>query len=92
MRLKEEVYDVLIDAVNNGIEDDAKFDFAVRDSAKIIKLICDFCEKNGDIALQCGSEWMYQSDKGQEDGLELVGNILDKLESYAEPEELDEED
>jgi hypothetical protein len=87
MRLKTDLYDVLLDAVDNGIDDDAKFDSAVRDAAKIIKHIISYVQEHGNIALTCGGEWMYQSDRGQVDALELVSDMLESLSDYAEQED-----
>lgn len=86
-RLKAEVHDVLIDAVENGISNDGDFDFAVRTSAAVVKKITDFVDKNGDISLSCGSEWLYQSDEGQVNALALVGEILDSLSRFASNED-----
>jgi hypothetical protein len=86
-RLRKDVCDVLVNAVDSGIDDDAAFDGAIRDAIGVISHICDYVEKHGDISLSCGSEWMYQSDDGQIDGLELVANILDALNTYADYDE-----
>lgn len=87
MKLKTELYDVLLDAVDNGIDDDAKFDCAVRDAAKLIKFIVAYVNKHGNIALSCSGEWLYQSDRGQVDALELVSDLLDCLSDYAEDDD-----
>lgn len=50
----------------------------------ILSAIKDFIDKHGNIALQCGSEWLYQDDKAKVDALNLVGDILDNLYDYAE--------
>ena len=85
MKLKTELYDVLMDAIENGIDDPQKLTYAINDVCEYVLMpIIKYCEKHGNIALQCGSEWLYQSDKAQEGALELVGRILDKLEGYAE--------
>lgn len=86
-KLRSDLHDYLISCVNNGIDDPGKFSEAVLDAAKIIEHICVFIEKHGTTSLSCGSEWMYQSDSGQVDALDLVGKILDDLESYAEEED-----
>lgn len=86
-RLRTEVHDILIDAVNNGITDDAALDYAIRTAAKVVEKVAIFVDKNGDIALSCGSEWLYQSDKGQETALALVGDVLDYLNVYASNED-----
>ena len=57
----------------------------------ILSLIDKYVDKHGDIALSCGSEWMYQDDEGQVDALNLVANILDALQDFAEDEEDDGE-
>lgn len=82
----------LIDAAENirqyGIEDAGEtLDEVLYTFNKVFLLIERFVNESGNIALECGSEWMFQSDSGQVSGLELAGNILDKLEDYAEPEE-----
>lgn len=53
----------------------------------IIHLIDKFVDKYGDVALSCGSEWMYQNNEAQVDALDLVGNILDVLQDFAENED-----
>lgn len=45
----------------------------------VFESIRKYVNKHGEIAISCGSEWLFQSDKGQVDALELVGDILDKL-------------
>ena len=57
----------------------------------ILSLIDKYVDKHGDITLSCGSEWMYQDDEGQVDALNLVANILDALQDFAEDEEDDGE-
>ena len=52
----------------------------------VINLIDKFVDEHGDIALSCGSEWMYQDDEAQVDALELVGKILDALCDFSEDE------
>lgn len=47
-------------------------------------MINNFTSKH-DLAVQCGSEWLYQSNDCQVDALELVGNILDYLASIGDP-------
>lgn len=86
-KLKTELHDYLVTSINEGIEDDGKFSEAVLDAAKIIGHICTYVEKHGSLPLACGSEWLFQSDEAQVDALELVGNILDDLEDYAEEDE-----
>lgn len=72
----------------NGIEDDGEtLDDVLFAFNLVFSRIDKYVNKHGNIALSCGSEWMYQSDRGQEDALDLVGNILDGLEDYAEIEE-----
>ena len=84
MRLETEVYDVIINAIENGIDDPVEFAEACFAAAGVMKRICDYIEEHGDIALSIGSEWMYQDDKAQVDALQLVADILDDLEGYAE--------
>ena len=86
-KLRSDLHDYLIFCVDNGIDDPGKFSEAVLDAAKIIEHVCSFVEKHGTISLSCGSEWMYQSDNGRVDALDLVGNILDDLEDYAEEDD-----
>lgn len=52
----------------------------------ILTLIDKYVDKHGDIALSCGSEWMFQDDMGQVDAMNLVGDILDVLHGFAEDE------
>lgn len=89
-KLRTELHDYLVTSINEGVEDDGKFSEAVLDAAKIIEHICNFVEEHGALSLQCGSEWMFQSDEGQVGALELVGRILDDLEDYAEADEEDD--
>lgn len=87
MKLKTELYDVLMDAIENGIDDPQKLTYAINDVCEYVLMpIIKYCEDHSGLALQCGSEWLYQSDEAQEGALELVGRILDKLEDYAEDE------
>lgn len=83
-KLRIDLVNYLKDCIHNGIDDDGKFTYAVEDTIKVLEKICDYVEKSGDIALSCGSEWMYQDDDGQIDGLQCMGRILDCLEQYAE--------
>lgn len=88
MELKENLYDVLIEFVETGeMSDPQKLTYAIEDAAKIVKHICDFVEENGELALACGGEWLYQSDEGQANALELVSWILDDLNEYADESE-----
>lgn len=48
----------------------------------VFSLIDKFVDKHENIALSCGSEWLYQNDEGQVDALELVGDILDIIGQY----------
>ena len=84
MRLRTEVYDVITNALENGIDDPSEFTEACFAAAGVMKRICDYIEKHGDIALSIGSEWMYQDDEAQVDALQLVADIIDDLEGYAE--------
>ena len=43
---------------------------------KIMELIEGYSQKH-DLAKECGSEYIYQSDKAQVDALELVADIFD---------------
>lgn len=63
---------------------------ALDSAIKVFKLIDQYTSKH-DLALSCGGEWMYQSDRGQIDALALVSKILDRLSEYAEADEDDEE-
>ena len=84
MRLKTEVYDVIINTIENGIDDPVEFAEACFAAAGAMKRICDYIEKHGNVALSVGSEWMYQDDNAQVDALQLVADILDDLGGYAE--------
>ena len=66
----------------NTIKNDIKD--SLTSALKIIDMINNFTSKH-DLAVQCGSEWLYQSNEGQVDALELVGNILDYLASIGDP-------
>lgn len=63
---------------------------ALDSAIKVFKLIDQYTSKH-DLALRCGGEWMYQSDMGQVDALELVSKILCCLSEYAEDDEDDDE-
>ena len=41
-------------------------------------LLIEYAEKHP-LALECGSEYIFQSDRAQVDALELVGKIFDAL-------------
>lgn len=43
---------------------------------EIMKLIEKYAKKH-ELAKECGAEYIFQSDRAQEDALELVGNIFD---------------
>lgn len=43
---------------------------------KIMNLIEKYAEKH-ELAKECGSEYIFQSDRAQIDALELVGDIFD---------------
>jgi len=45
-------------------------------SEKIMNLIEKYANKH-ELAKECGSEYIYQSDRAQIDALELVANIFD---------------
>lgn len=88
MKLKTELYDVLIDAIENGIDDPEKLTYAIEDVCGLVLLpIIKYCEKHGSLSLQCGSEWLYQCDKAQVDALKLVGDVLDNLTEYSEEDD-----
>ncbi len=82
MKLRKEVYDILVDSIENGIDDPEKLTFAIEAAAKVIRKICEFEEKH-DLSLECGSGWLFQSGVGLVDALELVGDILDELQEYS---------
>lgn len=44
--------------------------------SRYFQLIDKFVDRNGYIALSCGSEWLSQSDYGQVDAIQLVGIFL----------------
>ena len=80
--------DVLLNVVREGLP--ASFcvaDRMIREVSDIIKMIAEYVEKHGNIALLCGSEWLYQDDAGQVDAIELVSKILDRMSGYADKEE-----
>lgn len=86
-RLKTDLCAHLL-SVRSVANDEQKhaLDVAVR----VIDEIDKYTSKH-DLALSCGGEWMYQSDRGQIDALELVSKILCCLSEYAEDDEDDEE-
>jgi hypothetical protein len=84
-RLRKELYNYILSCIDaDGIDNDAKFDAAIRDMLKTLDCICSYIEKHGAISLRCGGEWMFQDDEGQVDALDLVSDILDSLSDYAE--------
>lgn len=83
-RLRTETIDVILDAMENGINDASGLDRACRDTCEVMDLICNYVEKHGNIALSVGPEWMYDDDKAQVDALKLVADILEVLSEYAE--------
>lgn len=48
------------------------------DIENLMVLIAGYAEKHP-LAVKCGSEYIYQDDKAQEDALELVANIFDSI-------------
>lgn len=84
-----DVLDILHKMKQDGINEitGEEFDFVVDVSINVMKLIKRYVDDNGNIALSCGSEWMYQDDDGQINGLELCGKILDSLNELAEYED-----
>lgn len=44
----------------------------------VFNLINEYAEKHP-LALECGSEYIYQNDKAQVDALKLVADIFDRL-------------
>lgn len=85
----KDIINILERMRDSGINDvdGEEFDTAVKTSIDIFNLIQKYVQKHGNISLCCGAEWMYQDDNGQIDGLELCGDILDKLNKYAEDED-----
>lgn len=63
-----------------------EFDIVTRAAEDIFKYIEQYIRKHN-TALSCGSEWMYQDDNGQVDALSLVGDILDRLNEFADNED-----
>jgi hypothetical protein len=81
----EEFMDLLLN--KNFISDPVKADIVRNTVEGVFELIEGYIKIHGDIALSCGSEWMYQDDRGQVDALELVGRILDSLNIFVAEEE-----
>lgn len=75
----------MINALRRGVISDADKETLIGVLDKIAK----FVEENGEISIACGSEWLYQSDEAQVDGLELIAGILDSLSCYADSGEED---
>ena len=46
---------------------------------KILEIVGEFINNHSDVALECGSEWLYQSDAGLLGCPDMVGQILDLL-------------
>ena len=87
MKLRRETTDIIMDALDNGIDDPGEFNQACRIAATVMDRICDFVETHGNIALAFGAEWLYQTNAAQVDALELVADILEMVADYAEEEE-----
>lgn len=73
----KEYLEIVLD--NKIVTTQEEFNIVSQTNKEIFKLIQSYIEKHGDVAITCGSEWMYQDDNGQTDALKLVGNILDTL-------------
>lgn len=54
---------------------------ALEAAENVIRTIAEYTLEH-DLALSCGGEWLYQSDRGQIDALELVANLLDDLSEF----------
>lgn len=67
-------------------EEEMSLQSAVWEATRVLKHINKYVEKHGEIALSCAGEWLYQSDRGQVDGLDLVADLLEELSEYAESE------
>jgi len=48
------------------------------DTEEVMLLLADFMEKHP-LAVECGSEYIMQSDKAQNDALQLVCEIFDNM-------------
>lgn len=46
------------------------------DTDELLALVADYVEKHP-LAKELGGEYIYQSDKAQEDAIDLVANIFD---------------
>ena len=64
-----------------------QYDITTQTITSVFELIQIYINKHGEIAVSCGSEWLFQDDKAQTDALELVGDILDKLSLFTVNEE-----
>ena len=64
-----------------------QYDITAQVITGVFESIRKYINKHGEIAISCGSEWLFQSDSGQVDALKLVGDILDKLSVFVENEE-----
>lgn len=52
----------------------------IYDIEEITILIAEYVEKHPSVK-ECGSEYIYQNDKAQEDAIQLVADIFDNMES-----------
>ena len=60
-RTLNELIDMASNIRRNGIEDDGEtLDDVLYEFEKIFSLINKYVNKHGNIALSCGSEWMYK--------------------------------
>lgn len=52
----------------------------IYDIEEIIELITEYAYRHP-LAEGCGSDYIYQNDKAQEDAIQLVADIFDNMES-----------
>lgn len=90
-RLKKEVYDWLISIKDSNPFYPEPLHKALDHTAAVMKLIGKFAAEHPR-SLSCGADWLYQSDEGQVDALELVARILICLEDYADKSEDDDDE
>lgn len=69
---------------NKIATEQSEFDVVTGVVCDIFEMIRQYINKHGYTALSCGSEWLYQDDEGQVDALELVGEILDRFNVFAD--------
>lgn len=89
--ISEEMYakiktDYAPDGICKAIKNGVILPDTSKNEAEIVDLLKEYADKHT-LALECGGEYVWQDDEAQEDAIELVGAIFDKLMTESEEEE-----